>query len=80
MRQGRVWFPHPDKAPWVHELTDELLRFMAGGTHDDQVDALAWLGQMVTDMIPFRAPKPARKKSWKDKLTLIPGGASAMSA
>jgi len=82
MRQGKVWFPHPDKAPWVHELIDECLRFQAGGAHDDQVDALAWLGQMVTDMVGYSEKKVKPKKSWKDKLTLIPGGyaGSAMSA
>ena len=72
MRQGKVWFPHPDKAPWVHETVDELLRFQAGGSHDDQVDALAWLGQMITDMVGFK-PRPNKAKaSWKDKLTVVP--------
>jgi len=79
MRQGKVWFPHPDKAPWVHEMMDEMLRFQAGGAHDDQVDAMAWLGQMVTNMVGYKTPAKKKKPSWKDKLTLIHGG-SAMSA
>jgi hypothetical protein len=81
MRQGKVWFPHPDKAPWVHELVDELLRFQAGGLHDDQVDAMAWLGQMVTNMVGFKEKPRKPKKSWKDSLVLIHGGGTtAMSA
>lgn len=80
MRQGKVWFPHPDKAPWVHEMQDEMLRFQAGGTHDDQVDAMAWLGQMLTGMVGFKEKPKKVKKSWKDSLSLVHGGTSAMSA
>lgn len=36
---GDVFLPDPDRAPWVHDLTDELLRFPKA-RHDDQVDAL----------------------------------------
>jgi predicted phage terminase large subunit-like protein len=80
MRQGKVWLPHPDKAPWVLELVDEMLRFQAGGSHDDQVDAMAWLGQMVNNMVGFKEKPVKHKASWKDNLTLVQGGLSAMSA
>lgn len=36
---GNVWLPHPDMAPWVTVLVDELTTFPAAA-HDDQVDAL----------------------------------------
>lgn len=45
MRQGRVFFP--EEATWTQELINELLRFPSG-IHDDQVDALAWIGIMMT--------------------------------
>lgn len=34
-----VWLPHPDIAPWVKALVNELTGFPAAA-HDDQVDAL----------------------------------------
>ena len=36
---GQVYFPPPDKAPWVEELVAEMLAF-PNGAHDDQVDAM----------------------------------------
>lgn len=39
MEAGNVWFPHPAIAPWVEELTLELLQFPFGA-NDDDVDAL----------------------------------------
>ena len=39
MEQGRVWFPA--KAPWLADVTEELLAFPAG-RHDDFVDTLAY--------------------------------------
>lgn len=36
---GNIWLPHPDIAPWVKDLVNELLSFPAAA-HDDQVDAL----------------------------------------
>lgn len=36
---GNVWLPHPDNAPWVTVLTDELTGFPASA-NDDQVDAM----------------------------------------
>ncbi len=66
-RQGYVHLPHPSWCPWVNDFVNELLRFPAGA-FDDQVDAFAWIGQMITDMAPsVPAPKP-KKKSWKDRL------------
>ena len=77
MKQGKVYFA--ENAPWTQDLVTELLRFPSG-VKDDQVDALAWLGQMMND-VQYRAPKAPKLKSWKDKLNSISyrfsGGAMA---
>jgi predicted phage terminase large subunit-like protein len=59
----------PARAPWRAELEAELLRFPAG-VHDDQVDALGLVGQLVAQMSHPRkaqAQKPARKRDWFDE-------------
>lgn len=66
MQQGMVYFP--TRAPWVQQMVNELLRF-PNGKHDDQVDALAWIGQMMDTFSVYTAPKPKKKKSWKDLLS-----------
>ena len=66
MEMGRVYLPREKE--WADDLVDELLKF-PNGKHDDQVDAIAWLGQMIEMYNPrplVAAPKP---KSWKDKLS-----------
>jgi predicted phage terminase large subunit-like protein len=80
MHQGMVLFP--SEVDWVHELTNELLRFPSG-VHDDQVDALAWIGQMMQEFTSVPVIRKHRK-SWKDKLDKFVGksdpSGSAMSA
>jgi len=44
----------PANAPWVAEFQRELLNFPSG-KHDDQVDALGLIGQLLDRMIPGRA-------------------------
>lgn len=59
-------------APWLEKLTEELLRFPSG-VHDDIVDALAWMMQLVVTKTP---PKPllARRRAsptgWQNKKTV----------
>lgn len=78
MQQGKVWLPKG--APWVADFERELLRFPSG-EHDDQVDALAYLGLMIESMVPTQAKRDAPKKSWRDKLSALnPAHKSAMSA
>lgn len=75
MRQKKVFFPHPDIAPWMNTLIQELLQF-PNGKHDDIVDALAWLGLMLQEMVTYQPPKEkAKKRSWGDRLkeVLNPG-------
>lgn len=59
----------PLNAPWLPELQRELLSFPAG-KHDDQVDALGLLGQLLDDMWAGNkapAPKLRRVRDWFDE-------------
>jgi predicted phage terminase large subunit-like protein len=47
----------PVNASWYAEFKSELLSFPAG-KHDDQVDALGLIGQLLDQMVPGQAPKP----------------------
>ena len=49
MRSARVRWDA--KASWYPDAKVELLQFPKGG-YKDQVDALAWLGMMITRMHP----------------------------
>ena len=46
----------PVNAPWYAEFRSELLGFPAG-KHDDQVDALGLIGQLLDKMVVGQAPK-----------------------
>jgi predicted phage terminase large subunit-like protein len=79
MQQGMVYFPR--EAPFSGPLIAELLRF-PNGMHDDQVDALSWIGLMMTEFSTFKAPV-VHIPSWRDKLLSLARGPrqkSAMSA
>lgn len=80
MQQGMVFFPRD--AVFTAPLVAELLRF-PNGTHDDQVDALAWLGLMMAEFSTYQAPV-VHEPSWRDKLAYFGRGdtkhKSAMSA
>lgn len=64
MQQGKVFLPKDSE--FGNTLMTELLKF-PNGEHDDQVDALAWVGLMMGD---FTTPQGGAKakKSWKDQL------------
>lgn len=79
MQQGMVYFPRD--AAFSGPLIAELLRF-PNGTHDDQVDALAWIGLMMSEFSTF-STKVEHVPSWRDRLLAIARGPrqrSAMSA
>lgn len=59
---GMVHLPH--NAPWVADLTAELLSFPAG-KHDDQVDMLSLIGRMLDTMVAGRIPPPAPRPNDK---------------
>ena len=70
MQQGMVYFPK--EAIWSGVFVAELLRF-PNGTHDDQVDALAWIGLMMAEFSTYFEriePEP----SWRDKLKYLAKG------
>ena len=76
MQQGMVYIP---KDPvWSSPLVSELLRF-PNGTHDDQVDELAWLGLMMTEFVTY-IEKIEHVPSWRDKLDGLTRDASKKSA
>lgn len=81
MEQGRVHFPR--QAPWFQEMQNEMLAFPAG-KHDDQVDALAWIGQMILMLAPEREKRPPPKRGWRDRLRKqlkgAPSGVSHMAS
>lgn len=77
MQQGLVRFT--SDAPWFDTLRTEMLRFPAG-VHDDQVDACAWMAQLVAGIAPPQPPRQKKHKSWRDKLGRSSAGASHMAA
>lgn len=77
MQRGRVRWPK--NAPWYAPLEREFLRFLAGGTQDDQVDAFAWAAIMAAGRPPPSVPREERKSSWRDKLRLMAAGGRAVS-
>ena len=50
-------------APWFADFRSELLSFPAG-RHDDQVDAIALIGQLLDKMVPPAKVKPKEPTIW----------------
>ena len=50
----------PTKAPWFAEFKREQLSFPAG-KHDDQVDALGLIGQLLDQMVAGVKPRQPEK-------------------
>lgn len=73
MQQGLVYFRKNCNA--TADLVAEMMRF-PNGVHDDCVDAMAWIGQMLSLLVTPREKKEAPKKSWKDKLNKLARGSS----
>ena len=79
MQQGMVFMPRDEE--FTGPLVAELLRF-PNGVHDDQVDALAWIGLMMTEFSTF-VERVEHVPSWRDRLPGLFKGErtkSAMSA
>ena len=68
MQQGLVYFRKNCNA--TASMVAEMMRF-PNGIHDDTVDAMAWLGQMLSLLVRPREVKAPPKKSWKDKLNKL---------
>lgn len=71
MRQGHFLIPR--EADWTASFITELLSFPKG-VHDDQVDAVAWIGQMILMFSPVALQREEPKASWRDKLEAYNGG------
>lgn len=67
MRQGKVLLPRGKS--FLEWFIPELLRF-PNGVHDDGVDALAWIGQMM-NMVQYTPPTKPTLPSWKDRLDAL---------
>lgn len=65
MQQGLVYFRKNCNA--TAALVAEMMRF-PNGIHDDCVDGMAWIGQMLSLLVRPREKAPPPKKSWRDKL------------
>lgn len=65
MRQGKVLIPYD--APWFDDFEKELREFPAG-RHDDMVDALSYMGQLIEEMDIPRQKRPHHQASWRDKI------------
>lgn len=81
MASGKVYIPQD--AEWSNDFIKEILEFPSG-QHDDQVDALSWVGIMLDEMNPptpqSDGKKKQREKSWKDKLKKRGTGGSRPSS
>nr|WP_231609663.1 phage terminase large subunit [Pseudoalteromonas sp. SWYJZ19] len=78
MEQGKFYFPTVDSTPWMSSLQNEMLKFPLGA-NDDQVDALAWIGQMIMLFGIRNEKKVKSKESFKDKLRKYGGGTKSKS-
>ena len=54
-------------APWYITLEDECIRFPRD-KHDDQVDALAYLGLLIDRMIDAPTPKEEEQALWEEEM------------
>ena len=59
----------PTRAPWYADFRAELLSFPAG-KHDDQVDALGLIGQVLDKMTAGPLPKPPEKVRYMNGMTM----------
>lgn len=67
MRQGKVKFPQ--QAEWLDTMMSEMLAF-PDGRHDDGVDALAYLGLLLSEMTTPHVPsaKSRARRPWRAEL------------
>lgn len=68
MQMGQVYLPAGQ--PWAMKIQQEMLRFPSG-THDDMVDAMAWLARMALRITPPMPPTHRHRRarsSWRKEL------------
>ena len=78
MRAGGVKFNK--ETDWYPELESEMRQFPRA-VHDDQVDAMAWLGLTLNKMISARTSQEVLEEEYDKefKLTMMPQGRSRMT-
>jgi hypothetical protein len=59
----------PMRAPWYADFRAELLSF-PGGKHDDQVDALGLIGQVLDRMTAGKVPPKPEKIRCANEMTM----------
>jgi len=64
MRQGGVKFD--TSADWWPTFQEEMLRFPRGA-HDDQVDALAWIGLTLNELVPGQTKKEIEDEEYDNE-------------
>jgi hypothetical protein len=70
----------PEKADWFPALRSELLSFPAG-KHDDQVDALGLIGQLLNKMsLGQHPPEVEKPKNISGYKTVSSGGGDSFKA
>ena len=62
----------PRDAPWLSDFISELMSFPVG-VHDDAVDAIGLIGQLIDRMEHGKAPKGDRPVSGRSPITLDGG-------
>jgi predicted phage terminase large subunit-like protein len=77
MKRNEVMFRSGCEA--TQYLIDQMLRFPSG-VHDDGVDAMAWIGQMIGEMTSVSMPKPRQRKGWRQRLLKTAMGRSSSSS
>jgi len=55
------------KASWYPALLEEMIRFDRG-TYDDQVDALAWIGLTLDEMLPGKQQEEIEEEEYLDMI------------
>ncbi len=76
MRAGGVKFDK--EAEWFPALQEEMLRFPKG-THDDQVDALSWVGLMLDQIIEAPTQKEYEEELYEEEFCFQPVGRSPVT-
>jgi len=64
LRQGSIFFD--EDAYWYPDFEQEMLRFPRD-VHDDQVDALAWIGLMLNDISVGLTIREYEDEQWEDE-------------
>lgn len=65
MQQHKVWFPRDAE---TEQCIAQMLKF-PDGKHDDAVDAIAYLGRLLNDLIGYRqTPTKPKEAKWRKKL------------